>query len=69
MEIAELDERTALDRWVIWSTGEDGRDSMVFDRAINCPVEFDDEAARREALGRLRHAGVRETADYPGRPC
>lgn len=66
----KIDERTVLDRWVIWSPGESpGEDSMVFDREVNCPVAFDDEAGRLEAVGRLRRAGAWETADYPGRPC
>lgn len=53
-------------RWVIWDLAEE---TMVFDREINCPVHFDDEATRSEVLRRMRAAGVPEGPDYPGRPC
>jgi hypothetical protein len=53
-------------RWVIWNAAEE---TMVFDRKINCPVYFDDEATLCEVLRRMRGAGVPESDDYPGRPC
>ncbi|MEV0219631.1 hypothetical protein [Streptomyces sp. NPDC050704] len=53
-------------RWVIWDVPGD---VLVFDRDVNCLVDIDDEAVRREVLRRMREAGVPEGDDYPGRPC
>lgn len=53
-------------RWVIWNTTAGAE---VFDRETNCPLPIDDEEVRRAVLSRMRSAGVRESDDYPGRPC
>lgn len=53
-------------RWVIWHTAGE---TLVFDRETNCPVDIGDGTVLPDVLRRMREAGVRETDDYPGRPC